>query len=159
MFGKGSGTGSAPASSTSSGSVRTPTYPPTTCRGSGSSTLLGDEPRHRPQGFVELRRVVSARLRKVRPAAAAAADQLRDLADQRSGAHLLRGGGRYARNEGHLVVGHLRTEHDDRLAELALVLVRRLAQRPGIRALDPRREHADAVHLHGLRREVRAAPA
>ena len=48
-------------------------------------------------------------------------------------------------DERDLVVGDLCAEHDDGLAELALVLVGRLAQRLGIRALDFRREHADSV--------------
>src|SRR5688572_6548936 len=153
------GGGSAATSSTRSGSVYTPTFPSTCAAGSGSSELLGDEPRHRLQGLVEPGRVVSARLREIRPPAAPSADELRDLADERTRAHLLRRGRRNGRYERNLVIRDLGAEHDDGLAQLALVLVGRSAKGLRIGTLDPRREHADAIDVDGLGGEVRAGDA
>src|SRR5262245_56054993 len=81
--------GSARASNTRHGNANSPTSPPTGKPGSGSSEPCGDELRDLAEGVLELRRVVAARLGEVRPPAAAAPDELGDLADERAGAHFL----------------------------------------------------------------------
>ena len=108
---------------------------------------------HRLQRRGQRRRIGAAGLRHVGPAAALAADLLRDVVDELARLHLRREVAGDAGDQRHLAVGD-RGQHDRRALELVLQLVHRLAQRLRVGAVERRGEHLRALHVDRAAGEV-----
>src|SRR4051812_5100243 len=115
---------------------------------------------HRLQRARQARWVGAAGLRHVGPAAAFAADLLRDVIDQVAGLHACREIGGDASNQRHLAVVH-RAEHDGGRFQLVLQPIDRLAHGLRIGIVERHGEHAHhlpvlRLHLDRLRAEIAA---
>src|SRR5690349_10947983 len=109
----------------------------------------------RLQGRRKLGRLRAARLRHVGPAAALAADLLRDEIDELARLHPAREIRGDACDERDLAVAH-RAQDDGGALQAAFQLVDRLAQALRVRAIDRGSKDLGAFHVDRLRGEIRA---